>query len=322
MEMNGPQMQRRRGGSRGAIGIDDLLQPFVLATLLLVAVAAGFLHEGGTGRPAELVLVGLGVAAAYVVSTESGRGIAIGITVAYAVVEARFGRLDALHAWTQILYGTAILGAGLAAAQTAADRRLAGAAGLVAQAAAHLPADPLADTLAGGRRMNSIDYELERARRHGHELGLLVVRPDEIADVIDRFGESGAAAIFAAVAEAIGENLRGTDIPLRQGATDFAVILPETSSVSARMVAERIRLAVAGRRREFGPGDIVDVTVSIGIAGFPTDATSAGELVSAGIRALDYAIEVGGNRSFLHSVPADSPAGWGLAPTPQPNYSL
>ncbi|MDX6477252.1 MAG: two-component system, cell cycle response regulator, partial [Gaiellaceae bacterium] len=110
----------------------------------------------------------------------------------------------------------------------------------------------------------------------------------------------------------IGRSLRGTDIPVREQLFDFAVILPETPRQEARIVAERIRLAVCERRLEFGPGDVVDPTVSIGVAAFPQDATTNELMMRALHRALQAAVAAHGNRTMLFSVPTESPAGWGL----------
>ena len=79
------------------------------------------------------------------------------------------------------------------------------------------------------------------------------------------------------------------------------------------MVAERIRLAVYEQRLEFGPGDVVDPTVSVAVAAFPQDATSNTQMDDVLHRALARAVEGGGNRTVMYSVPEGSPRGWGLS---------
>jgi diguanylate cyclase (GGDEF)-like protein len=90
------------------------------------------------------------------------------------------------------------------------------------------------------------------------------------------------------------------------------VILPETPAETARVVGERIRLSVAGRLLPVGAGEEVEISVAVGIATFPDDATSNEELVAAARRALSSAAERGGNRTVLTSTPRDAPPGWGV----------
>ena len=72
-----------------------------------------------------------------------------------------------------------------------------------------------------------------------------------------------------------------------------------------------------GQYVELEPEEIAGVKAkndeSIGIASFPHDGLSAAELVAAADRALARAIELGGNRTVLVSIPRDAPPGWGLA---------
>ena len=55
------------------------------------------------------------------------------------------------------------------------------------------------------------------------------------------------------------------------------------------------------------------MTFSIGVATYPDDGADQVGLDAAAQRALTRAAELGGNRTVLHSVPADVPPGWGLS---------
>jgi diguanylate cyclase (GGDEF)-like protein len=114
------------------------------------------------------------------------------------------------------------------------------------------------------------------------------------------------------VATTIAEQLRGTDVARRRGTSDFWVILPETGHESARVVAERIRLSLGAHDVELAPGKVTRLSLSLGIASFPEDGVSAHELVKSAERALSRAVSLGGNRTVLHSVSGESPAGWGV----------
>jgi len=157
----------------------------------------------------------------------------------------------------------------------------------------------------------SLEYEVLRALRHNHPLSMLVAKPDDIERLARRGGQA-LVQLLEAVGRAITQSLRATDIAARQEEHEFWVVLPETSSVSARVVAERIRLGVGGRETEVAPGELVSLSLSIGIAAFPDDALSGDGIVLAAQRALARAVQLGGNRTVMHSVPAGAPSGWGI----------
>jgi diguanylate cyclase (GGDEF)-like protein len=152
-----------------------------------------------------------------------------------------------------------------------------------------------------------LESELARARRHHHELSLVLVKPDRFEDFAAQ-GSDVALEVLEAAAEVIGHELRATDIALRQSQDVFAVVLPETPAVGARVAAERVRLFLPGRLSGIGR-----LTVSNGVATFPNDATTNSDLIAVAERALGRAIELGGNRTVCASVDDEAPPGWTLA---------
>lgn len=289
---------------------------FIGCLILLEGTAAAFAGIGGRGRVAETVVIGAACIAAYLSGWRLGRWVSLFAAGAFLALEGHYGRLSHDRYWEEVLLALASGGAALAAAylRLTVDTRDAS----VELALQRIEADRVSDEIderlgAGARHLGTLTYELERARRHNHALSVLLVRPDELDEIAMRFGDDAASETFKLVADAIGRSLRATDIPLREPPFDFAVILPETTREDARMVAERIRLAVCDSRLEFGPGDVMDPTVSIGIAAFPQDATTNEQMTDSVRRALAGSVESGGNRTTLYSVPAGAPAGWGLA---------
>lgn len=287
---------------------------FVGTLVLLVAVAVGFLGDPVPGRQLELVLVGIGTFLAYRAGWTYGRAVALVIAAVYLLVEASYGRLDGEHYWRHVLFVSGIIGAALSAAyfrltteaQTSEIGRSLAAAG---EAENH---EGMERRLSRPHPLRPIEYELERSRRHSHELTLLLVRPDELEDIAARYGEHGIRQALGSTADTIAANIRATDLRLTADEIESAVLLPETPISAGRTVAERIRLAAAEVTLEFGPGELVELPVSIGAAGFPLDATTNDALVGAARRALERASLLGGNRTVMHSVPLDAPAGWGI----------
>ncbi len=107
------------------------------------------------------------------------------------------------------------------------------------------------------------EEELVRAGRHDNGVGLVSLR------VMDERGEPRSPRgqdLNKRLAEAAATKLRRTDIPGVLGGDSYAVILPHTDKERAAVVAKRLSKALQGYRR------------TLGIAGFPEDATSPEEL--------------------------------------------
>lgn len=291
-------------------------EAFVVCLILLEATAVGFVAFDGRGRVLETILVGVACLVAYRAGWRAGRFAPIAATAAFLALEWHYGRLLHSRYWQEVFLTLMGAGATLAAAylRRAVDVRDQPPALRAAGLAAQRVYDEIDRQLGlDTRRLNTLTFELERARRHNHSLSVLLVRPDDFDELQLRFGEDAGAIMLQAVAAAIGRSLRASDIPVREPPADFAVILPETARYDARIVAERVRLAVRGRRLEFGPGEVVDPAVSIGVAAFPQDATTNDQMMQAVHCALQGSVEAGGNRTMLYSIPEGAPAGWGLS---------
>lgn len=152
--------------------------------------------------------------------------------------------------------------------------------------------------LANARRFRQLlAKEIERAERFGHKLCLLIADLDHFKQINDTYGHLQGDAVLRRTAKVIADNLREVDEAARYGGEEMVVILPETSLDEGREVAERIRAALEAERfqRLEGDGEIA-LTVSIGIASYPADATDPVALIAAADRALYAAKSAGRNR--------------------------
>ncbi len=273
---------------------------FALCVGILVAVGAGFLHTGGRGRLYELIAVGAGVLVGYLAGAPLSAIAGVAAAGSFVVLEAYYTRFDRHHAVASGLYAVGAAAAGVLAGFV---RRPPSAPG----ERSGRGTDPLQVRPAPG----SVDYELQRSLRHNHLFSVLVVRPDDLEERA-RYGPYGMERIADRVATVIGEHLRASDVARRRGEHDFWVILPETTGPASRVVAERIRLALGAREIELAPGKTTRLSVSVGISSFPEDGATGPHLVAAAERALRGALQQGGNRTLLATVPSGAPAGWGL----------
>ena len=102
------------------------------------------------------------------------------------------------------------------------------------------------------------------------------------------------------VAEILILEKRTEDIACRYGGEELVLILPETQKINALVIAERIRKKVEGLELVFDDKSF-NITLSGGVASFPTDAKDAKSLLHASDVALYQAKESDRNRIFLHS---------------------
>jgi len=162
--------------------------------------------------------------------------------------------------------------------------------------------DPLTDLHNRRGFEESIEIEIERARRGGHSLTLLVADLDHFKRVNDRLGHAAGDAALTEIGRILREGKRQIDYAARTGGEEFALILPETTEEEAYVVAERLRVAV---QKSFADG-LVPLTFSFGLAGYPHHGATPDALLRVADRALYAAKELGRNRTVIYSTEIDS----------------
>ena len=133
--------------------------------------------------------------------------------------------------------------------------------------------------------------ELDRSKRYGHELSILMFDVDHFKQFNDDHGHEHGDRVLQFIADTVRRSVRKIDIPCRYGGEEFLIILPETSFECAMAVAERVRAAV-----EAGSVDEKGVTISIGVATCPwIMANSPQQFIEAADKALYEAKQAGRN---------------------------
>jgi diguanylate cyclase (GGDEF)-like protein/putative nucleotidyltransferase with HDIG domain len=162
--------------------------------------------------------------------------------------------------------------------------------------------DPLTDLHNRRGFEESIEVEIERARRGGHSLTLLVADLDHFKRVNDRLGHAAGDAALTEVGRILRAGKRQIDYAARTGGEEFALILPDTTEEEAYVVAERLRAAV---QQSFAD-ELVPLTFSFGIAGYPHRGATTDALLRVADRALYAAKELGRNRTVIYSAEIES----------------
>ncbi|MHB8909949.1 MAG: GGDEF domain-containing protein [Syntrophales bacterium] len=109
------------------------------------------------------------------------------------------------------------------------------------------------------------EREIQRARRYGHPLGVLMFDIDHFKRVNDTYGHAAGDQVLVAIAAACRNFLRDIDVFGRLGGEEFAVLLPETDLAGGRATAERLRSAIAEIGIEAGVTTL-HVTISVGVS--------------------------------------------------------
>ena len=132
--------------------------------------------------------------------------------------------------------------------------------------------------------------EVNRSIRFDHSLSLLMIDLDDFKSINDRFGHAAGDEALRATAKSIEGSIRSIDLAGRYGGEEFLVILPETATPGAEIVAERIRSWV----EQTG-----EITVSIGLASLDGETSNPAALIGAADAALYEAKRAGKNRIAL-----------------------
>jgi diguanylate cyclase (GGDEF)-like protein len=140
--------------------------------------------------------------------------------------------------------------------------------------------------------------EIERARRYGSVLSVVMIDIDVFKKSNDEFGHLLGDEILKQVSAMFVQQTRKSDIVCRFGGDEFALILPQTNAVSAANAAEKLRQQIASW--EF-PGVARPVTVSTGIAEFPSCGENRDDLIKAADIALYAAKQNGRNRVIVYN---------------------
>lgn len=139
--------------------------------------------------------------------------------------------------------------------------------------------------------------EIERALRYKHPVSLLILDVDSFRNYNEKNGHSKGDNVLKEIANLAMIQLRPSDYAFRYGGEEFTILLPEIEKYKAVTVAERIRKSVeewSFEDQECQP--LGRITVSLGVAEYPTDAKSSRALINMADMALYEAKSAGRNR--------------------------
>jgi diguanylate cyclase (GGDEF)-like protein len=141
--------------------------------------------------------------------------------------------------------------------------------------------DPLTGLFNRHKLNESLEYEVERARRYSRHLSLIMLDLDDMKKINDSFGHPVGDEALRRVATAIRSQIRKTDLATRFGGDEFLIVLPETGYDEAKAIGLRIGIEIAR-----GSFDGVHLSASVGVAEWKSEFASAEGFISAVDRSL------------------------------------
>jgi diguanylate cyclase (GGDEF)-like protein len=137
------------------------------------------------------------------------------------------------------------------------------------------------DSLTGlyNRRLfaESFEKELNRARRYGLPLGIVIVDLHRFKEVNDKYGHPRGDEVLRAAAITLQKALRTSDSAFRIGGDEFALLLPQTDAAQAIALSRRIETVFAETLRPLQLA--FAVTMDHGVATFPQDGDQSDQLI-------------------------------------------
>lgn len=138
--------------------------------------------------------------------------------------------------------------------------------------------DPLTDLYNQRVFWEMLNYEVDRANRHGYEFGLLVIDLDNFKTINDNYGHQVGDRFLQSLATEVRGTLRKDDIFARYGGDEFVVLMPETDLAGTSQTAHRVLAAITQMTLTLEDGNQLKGSASIGMAMFPHHASEAKDL--------------------------------------------
>ncbi len=128
------------------------------------------------------------------------------------------------------------------------------------------------------------DKELNRAKRYGHQLAIVILDLKKLKEVNDRHGHLRGDQVLQMAAGTLRNTLRASDSAFRIGGDEFVLLLPQTEAEQGNTLCQRLRTQYEA---ELVPMELdIGVTLDFGVAVFPEDGEKKDELMAAADRRL------------------------------------
>ena len=163
--------------------------------------------------------------------------------------------------------------------------------------------DPLTGLYNRRQLEEGLHREILRARRTGTPVGVMAIDVDHFKQVNDTHGHEAGDCALRGVSEELTSCVREEDIAFRTGGEEFVIVLPGVGKAALRSRAEAVRRMVEHAQISTGKGTL-KLTISIGLANFPSYGNTGPAILRAADAALYKAKAAGRNRIMMCALKA------------------
>jgi diguanylate cyclase (GGDEF)-like protein len=156
--------------------------------------------------------------------------------------------------------------------------------------------DPLTGLFNRRYMEETLEREIFRVMRKEAPLGIIMLDVDSFKNHNDSLGHEAGDLLLQAMGSFLRSNIRREDIACRYGGDEFVLILPEASLEVTRQRAEKLRQEVQRLKVDYRGQSLKSVSISVGVAVFPTQGDRGEAVLKAADAALYRAKEGGRNR--------------------------
>jgi len=132
----------------------------------------------------------------------------------------------------------------------------------------------------------ALDNEIKRAKRFKSHLSFLFIDIDYFKNINDSYGHQVGSKVLIELGQILREMVREIDAVARYGGDEFTILLVETNAAGATVIASRIRDVVEKHPFMKEEGLSIRLTITIGVAAYPEQASSKEELLTAADKAM------------------------------------
>jgi diguanylate cyclase (GGDEF)-like protein len=141
--------------------------------------------------------------------------------------------------------------------------------------------------------MVKLQEEIHRAERYNKRLSVIMADLDRFKKINDTYGHDAGDRALKTISKFLQKNIRDVDAIARYGGEEFVMLIPDADKEAAFCLAERLREELAKVKLE----DLPPVTISLGIATFPSDGADLEELIKRADAAMYEAKQQGRNKA-------------------------
>ena len=141
--------------------------------------------------------------------------------------------------------------------------------------------------------MVKLQEEIHRAERYNKRLSVIMADLDRFKNINDTYGHDAGDRALKAISKFLQKNIRDVDAIARYGGEEFVMLIPDADKEAAFCLAERLREELSKVKLE----DLPPVTISLGVATYPSDGTDLEELIKRADAAMYEAKQQGRNKA-------------------------